>query len=167
MDQAPVQSSDQMSKTAVKADRSIKNFALQPLLQVRLGLYSILLSMFFAIAIAGVLYLNLAKFSAVILQLTGVEEEVRDLLDQYMGPTKVQTVVLLVLYVFVNMVVTIVFTHKLIGPTVAFRRHIRMLKDGKYDYRTTLRKGDAFKEVADDLNNLSVHFSEKAKSSGP
>ena len=65
-----------------KASRSVKNYALQPLLQVKLGLYSILLSLAFALAVAGILYFNLAKFSAIILQLTGVEEEVQDILNQ-------------------------------------------------------------------------------------
>jgi signal transduction histidine kinase len=74
--------------------------------------------------------------------------------------------VLLIFYVLTNMGVTIIFTHKLVGPTVAFRRHIRMLTEGRYDYRTTLRKGDAFQEVADDLNHLSAHLSGKSKSSG-
>jgi hypothetical protein len=147
-------------RSSSKTDRSLRNFILQPFLQVRLGLYSILLSMFFMLAIAGVLYLNLAKFSEIILQLTGVEEEVRDLLNQYTGPTIVQTLVLVFLYGLVNIIVAVVFTHKLVGPTIAFRRHIRMIKEGRYDYRTTLRKGDAFSEVANDLNDLSAHLSE-------
>jgi methyl-accepting chemotaxis protein len=146
-----------------KATRSVKNYALQPLLQVKLGLYSILLSLAFALAVAGILYFNLAKFSAIILQLTGVEEEVQDLLNQYIAPAIIQVVVTAIVYVVVNIVVTILFTHKLIGPTIAFRRHIRMIAEGKLQYRTVLRKGDAFSEVAEDLNNLSALLEKRSK----
>lgn len=158
-----VNSSQSAQPSVGKASRSIKNYALQPLLQVRLGLYSILLSLLFALIIGGILYFNLAKFSAIIVQLTGVEDEVNDLLQQYIAPAKIQVVLALLAYIAVNMVVTILYTHKLIGPTVAFRRHIRMIAEGKFSYRTNLRKGDAFSEVADDLNNLSAQLEQKQK----
>jgi hypothetical protein len=38
-----------------------------------------------------------------------------------------------------------------------------MIAEGKYSYRTNLRKGDAFAEVADDLNNLSTVLEQKLK----
>jgi len=153
----------QDKKAQGKASRSFRNYALQPLLQIKLGLYSILLSLGFALAVSGILYVNLAKFSDIILQLTGVEDEVKDLLNQYIAPAKIQVFATIVIYVVVNMVVTILYTHKLIGPTIAFRRHIRMIADGKLQYRTVLRKGDAFAELADDLNKLSSYLELKAK----
>ena len=148
----------------VKASRSFKNYALQPLLQIKLGLYSILLSLGFALVVSGILYINLAKFSDIILQLTGVEDEVKDLLNQYIAPAKIQVLATIVIYVVINIVVTILYTHKLIGPTIAFRRHVRMIADGKLQYRTVLRKGDAFEELADDLNKLSTFLEKKSKS---
>lgn len=156
--------SQQSSQPVIgKASRSIRNYALQPLLQVKLGLYSILLSFVFALIVAGILYFNLAKFSSIIVQLTGVEEEVNDLLEQYIAPAKIQVLLTLATYVVLNMIGTIFLTHRLIGPTVAFRRHIRMIAEGKLQYRTNLRKGDAFVEVADDLNNLSAILEKKSQ----
>lgn len=156
--------SQQSSQPVIgKASRSIRNYALQPLLQVKLGLYSILLSFVFALIVAGILYFNLAKFSSIIVQLTGVEEEVNDLLEQYIAPAKIQVLLTLATYVVLNMIGTIFLTHRLIGPTVAFRRHIRMIVEGKLQYRTNLRKGDAFVEVADDLNNLSALLEKKSQ----
>ena len=138
-----------------KAKRSIKNYALQPLLQVKLGLYSILLSIAFSIAVSVILYVNLGKFTSIVLELTGVEDEVKDLLIQYMAPAKLQLGFAMFLYILITMVVSIKYTHSLIGPTVAFRRHLRLLAEGNFQYRTKLRPGDAFSEVADDLNKLS------------
>lgn len=146
-----------------KASRSVKNYALQPLLQIKLGLYSVILSSIFALLIVGILYFNLAKFSDIILELTGVKEEVQDLLDQYLSPAIYQIVTSAVLYVLINLVMTIIYTHKLIGPTIAFRRHVRMIAEGKYQYRTVLRKGDAFNELAEDLNKLSSLLEQKSK----
>ena len=154
---------NQGQTAGAKASRSIRNYALQPLLQVKLGLYSILLSLAFAAVISGILYINLAKFSDIILQLTGVEDEVKDLLNQYIAPAKIQVALAVLLYVVVNIVVTILFTHKLIGPTIAFRRHVRMIAEGKLQYRTVLRKCDAFAELADDLNKLSSLLEQNSK----
>jgi len=60
------------------------------------------------------------------------------------------------IYFFITVAVSIFFTHRLVGPTYAFRRHIRELKNGNYGSRVVLRKGDAFQEVAEDLNDLAV-----------
>ena len=151
-------------KAQGKASRSFRNYALQPLLQIKLGLYSILLSLGFALAVCAILYFNLGKFSDIILQLTGVEDEVKDLLTQYIAPAKIQVIAVVVIYILINIAVTVLYTHKLIGPTIAFRRHIRMIADGKLQYRTVLRKGDAFAELADDLNKLSAFLELKSKS---
>ena len=141
--------------------RSLKNYILQPLLQIKLGLYSILLSIAFSLAVSAILYFNLGKFTAIVLELTGVEDEVKDLLIQYLAPAQIQLAAAMVLYILITIVMSIKYTHTLVGPTVAFRRHIRMLAEGKYDYQTRLRDGDAFSEVADDLNNLSKLYASK------
>lgn len=142
-----------------KTNRSVKNYALQPYLQVKLGLYSVVLSLIFSAVIAGILYFHLGKLSEIILELTGVPDEVRDLLHQYVNPAIYQIGATIAVYVVVNIAITILFTHRLIGPTIAFRRHIKMISEGKYQHRTILRKGDSFMELADDLNRLSSQLS--------
>lgn len=138
-----------------KAKRRVRNFLLQPLVQIKLGLYSILLAIGFSAAVAAILWLNLAKFAQIVLQLTDVEDEVYDLLNSYMADTRWWLVLAIVVFLMANILVSIFFTHRLIGPTIAFRRHIRSLAEGRYNARTYLRRGDAFAEVADELNHLS------------
>ena len=147
--------------TMPKTRRSVKNYALQPLLQIKLGLYSVIYSVIFAIAVGFILYFNLAKLTNIIFELTGVEDEVRDVVNQYTAPAKIQLLVVMLMYVGSILVLSVKFTHKLVGPTIAFRRHIRMIADENWDYRTKLRDGDAFTEVADDLNRLSVYLAKK------
>jgi len=138
-----------------KAKRRVRNFLLQPLIQIKLGLYSILLAVGFSVAVGAILWLNLAKFAQIVLQLTDVEDEVYDLLNSYMADTRWWLALAIVAFLVANIMVSIFFTHRLIGPTIAFRRHIRSLAEGRYNARTYLRRGDAFAEVADELNHLS------------
>ncbi len=138
-----------------KSRRSIKNFALQPFLQVKIGLYCLILSMFFALAIGLIVYINMNQFFRVVVELTGAQAEVEGLLLDYLYPVKVQVGVVILLYVVATMLITLRHTHRFVGPTVAFRRHIEMISQNNFKYRTILRDGDAFVEVANDLNRLS------------
>lgn len=141
--------------STAKPKRRVRNFLLQPLLQVKLGLYTILLTVMFAISVAAILYFNLKKFVGVVLQLTDVQDEVTELLNAYMRDTRWYLGLAMALFIFLSVGLSILYTHRLIGPTIAFRRHIRALSEGRYNVRTFLRRGDAFAEVADELNHLS------------
>jgi len=138
-----------------KAKRRVRNFMLQPLLQVKLGLYAIILSLFFAVALAAILYYNFAGLVNSVVLLTDAEEEVRDLFVDYWRGTQLWIYLVFFVYLGATVLVSVLYTHRLVGPTIAFRRHIRSISEGKYFVRTFLRKGDAFLEVADELNRLS------------
>lgn len=138
-----------------KPKRRLRNFMLQPLLQVKIGLYSILLSVFFAIALGAIVYYNFAGLISSIVLLTDAEAEVKDLFMQYWKDTQLWIFLCFAIYLLATVSISVLYTHKLIGPTIAFRRHIRSISEGRYNARTYLRKGDAFSEVADELNHLS------------
>ena len=136
--------------------RKLGNFMLQPLLQIRLGLYSILLSLAFCLALVAIFYINFYKFYDLVLELTDLRAEVNDILKSYIEGLVIWVAVGTGIYFFITVGVSIFFTHRLVGPTYAFRRHIQELKNGNYGTRVVLRKGDAFQEVAEDLNDLAV-----------
>ncbi len=138
-----------------KAKRRVKNFMLQPLLQVKLGIYSILLSTLFALAIAAIMYHNFHDFVGSIITLTDAPEEVTDMFADYWRGTRIWIFLSFAIYLAATVLLSVLYTHKLVGPTIAFRRHIRSITEGRYNARTYLRKGDAFAEVADELNRLS------------
>ena len=146
-----------------KNPRSIRNYALQPYLQVKLGLYTIFLSLMFSLAVMLILYSNLGGLTDVVMQLTGVPDEVNELMAEYIAPAKLQIVLVSLFYIVINICVTVLYTHKLVGPTIAFRRHLQMIADGKLQYRTVLRSGDAFTELAEDLNRLSSQLEKNSK----
>ena len=138
-----------------KAKRRMRNFLLQPLLQVKLGLYAILMSIGFAAALGGIIYHNFAGLVTSIVLLTDAEDEVRELFMDYWHGTQLWIYLVFAVYIIGMVILSVLYMHKLVGPTYAFRRHIRSLAEGRYNARTYLRKGDAFLEVADELNRLS------------
>lgn len=151
---APAQGSAPQ-KPMGKAKRRVKNFLLQPLLQVKLGIYSITLSVLFAGALAAIVYHNFAGLVNSIVLLTDAEDEVRELFMDYWRGTQLWIYLCFFIYLAATVLLSVLYTHKLVGPTIAFRRHIRSIAEGRYNARTYLRKGDAFAEVADELNRLS------------
>ena len=135
--------------------RNLKNFLLQPLIQVKLGLYSISLALVFGVTILAVLYINLFKFYDMVLELTDMREEVVNIFSSYLYSLAGWVLILIIAYIALTIVVSVFYTHKLVGPTYAFRRHIKALADKNYNSRVVLRKADAFIEVAEDLNSLA------------
>lgn len=146
-----------------KVKRRAKNFMLQPLLQVKLGLYTILISIVFAVALAAILYFNFSSLINSIVLMTDAEDEVREIFMTYWKGTQIWIYLAFLAYLALTILVSVLFTHKLVGPTIAFRRHIRMIAEGRYNARTYLRKGDAFSEVAEELNRLSEVMERKSQ----
>jgi methyl-accepting chemotaxis protein len=68
-------------------------------------------------------------------------------------------------YVIVVVTLSVVYMKRMVGPPVAFRRQIEALKNGDYRARVKLRDGDAFEEMARDLNELAglLESSEKRR----
>jgi methyl-accepting chemotaxis protein len=141
--------------------RKLSNFLLQPLLQVRLGLYSIVLSIIFGLGVFTIIYVNFYKFYDLVLELTDLRAEVNEILKSYIQGALGWLLFAFFAYFLVTVAISIFFTHRLVGPTYAFRRHIKELARGNYRSRVTLRKGDAFSEVADDLNELAQSLEQR------
>lgn len=158
-DQQPVMQQGQHPKAPKqgggKAKRKAKNFLLQPLLQVKIGLYAIILSILFSIAMFAILWSNFSGLINSIVLMTDAEDEVREIFMQYWKGTQLWLYLTVAIYLIATVGMSVLYTHKLVGPTIAFRRHIRSIAEGRYNARTYLRKGDAFAEVADELNRLS------------
>ena len=146
--------------------RKLSNYLLQPLLQVKLGLYSIILAMLFVTLMIWMLHANFYRFYDLVLELTDLREEVTIILDSYINQMIVWTAMIAALYLVVTVLASIFFTHRLIGPSYAFRRHIQELSKGNFRSRVNLRKADAFSEVAEDLNHLASVLETNAQRRG-
>jgi hypothetical protein len=75
----------------------------------------------------------------------------------------VSLAIFVVLYSIFGVVLAMVLSHKIVGPTMAIRKFLSDLKEGKYGTQLNLRKGDEFRELERDLNELSIVLKEKLK----
>ena len=151
-----------------KSQRKIRNFLLQPLIQIRIAAWSALASAVFSLAIALVFYFSLRSLAEAFSNVGHLDDETINRTYNMFEGVRLSALGLLLTQVLVSVVVSIVTTHRLVGPTVAFRQQIRALINGKYGQKVILRNNDAFQEVALDLNELSEQLQkESQKKSGP
>ena len=160
MDEPMEQSFEGQSLTPPR--RSWRNYLLKPILQLQLGVYTIGLTVLFSSVLIGVIYLTFERIYELVLDLTPLGAEVIAILNEYICESSGWLAAVVVLYMLANITLTVVFTHKMVGPTVAFRRHIRKLIEGDFSTRLNLRRGDAFVELADELNMLAQKLDESA-----
>lgn len=147
----------------MKPQRQIRNFVLSPSLQLKFSLLPLALSLVFAIAFVVQLVYLYNQYVDLIIDYTEVREQILEIIDGQKSRFYMIVSVYCAIYVIVSTAIAIVMTHRLIGPTIAFRRHIKSLSDGKYDSRITLRKADAFSELAEDLNQLAAKLEAQQK----
>ncbi len=143
--------------------RKLRNYLLRPSLQVQLAAYTICLTFFFASILVAIVAYHFAGLYEIVLSLTDLESEIGSLMHEYLQGVAGYLVVLLLLYMIFVVVLTVVATHALIGPTIAFQRHIKAMIAGDFNSRIKLRKYDAFQEVATDLNQLAESFAQRMR----
>ncbi len=129
-----------------------RKILLKPFLQLQFGLYSVLP---FSVALVYILYTLWIRVRYILLE-TGVDQDALLHVREQGLEASLNVFLALVFFTFCNMLVSTVLTFRLVGPTIAFRRHLRALIAGDYNVRTKLRRNDAFREVARDLNKLSA-----------
>jgi len=136
--------------------RKARNFLLKPGIQLRLTLYVLLLS--FTFALLAVLFGNLyfEQTFVTLLQSTDQSEYVQRILARQTGEFKELALLLLSGYVLLMIVVTVIFTHRLIGPIIPIQRHVKALQEGRFTHRISQRRhDDAFNELVEQLNTLA------------
>ena len=141
--------------------RKIRNFLLLPDYQIKLGLYTIGLAVAFFIAISFIIYHKLGEIVTLIVQLTDIEDEVKDVLINYIADLSWWGLLSIFIYIFANFSLSIIYTHKMIGPSVSLKRHVKSLINKDYQVKTYLRKGEALKDLAEELNKLSEQLNNK------
>lgn len=135
--------------------RRLSNFLLQPILQTRIGAYCIILSFIFTGIIAGIVYFHLGRLFGFIIEMTDAPEEVQTIILSYLASIQTWVYLTLGCYILLVMAISIWYTHRLVGPMVAFKKHFEALQQGNFAHRTNLRKNDAFHEAANELNRAT------------
>ena len=141
--------------------RKTYNLLLKPAFQLKLPLYILLLSMAFLVlgVLFGNLYFQQTYMSA--LATSTQPDYLQDVIARQAQEFKFLSLLLLAVYAALVTVITAIYTHRLIGPTLPIRRHIKALRDGLYSHRVKLRKHDGLQDLADELNALASALEER------
>ncbi len=141
--------------------RKARNMLRRPAYQLKLPVFILLLSM--AFLALGVLFGNL-YFQQTYLSMLATSTQpdyLQDVITQQAHEFKLLSLLLLTVYAALVTVITTIYTHRLIGPTLPIRRHIKALRDGLYSHRVKLRQHDGLQDVADELNALAETLEER------
>jgi len=141
--------------------RKFRNFLLNPDMQLAFAINIIALSAFFVVAIGFVVYFQLGDFIQKVLTVADLDSTTLSQLRADWDATTYWLGLFLGSYVLITLVLCVIYTHRMIGPTIAFKRHIEELLSGRYNSRITLRDGDAFDDVAESLNDLAENLEKK------
>ncbi len=141
--------------------RRLSNFLLQPTLQTGIGFYCIVLSLIFAGVVAAIIYVQFGNLFQFIIEMTDAPEEVQTIIWSNLSSIQNWIYLSLAVYILIVLAISILYTHRLVGPTVAFRRHFEALQAGNFKYRTHLRKNDAFHDLAEYLNQTTDQLGER------
>ena len=143
------------------------NLLLQPALQLKLPAILLIVTLgFVALQVAHTQFAY-GKLFEIVLQEAGRPPFLEDLLREQTGDYIEVTTAFTLLYILVVVALSVAYAHRMIGPMVPIRRQIEALKNGDYSARATLRKRDAFSELADDLNELARMLEEHGKGREP
>ena len=126
------------------------------MMQSKLGLYCVLTSVLFTASILTYGYTSLFGLYEIIVELTDVSNDLSAVIEAKISGFLTFCALLGLLYVVTTVLVSIYYTHRFVGPTVAFKRHIVALRKGEYGSRVVLRKTDAFADMAEELNMLAA-----------
>jgi len=136
-------------------NRKASSFLLKPVLQLKLALYVLLLSLTFVLItlLFGKLYFE--QTYVTLIENTTQAEYVQAVITQQLHNFKILSLQLLAVYTVLVLLLAAVYTHHMIGPMRPIIRHVKALKDGFYSRRVKLRRNDCFQELADELNTLA------------
>jgi methyl-accepting chemotaxis protein len=139
---------------ALNQQRKTANLLLQPAVQLKLPVYFLLITT----AFGGLLAIAISDAYRSFFLTIAAEQPayMEHILRAQTHDLVVVSGVLAIGYLLTVLAVAIVFLHRLVGPTVALRRQVEALKNGDSSARVTLRRNDAFSELADDLNELAA-----------
>ena len=103
------------------------------------------------------LYLLIALESSIqdVLVTGGVSREIRTVLLDHVSNAELNVSAICLLLLMLSVAMGIRLSHRIYGPVVQIRGHIRQLIHGNFASRVKLRDEDHFVEVADDLNLLA------------
>lgn len=143
--------------------RKTKNFLQKPAFQLRLPLFILLLSVAFLLLALALGNLYFEQTFATMMATSSQTEYLQAVISEQTREFRFLSLLLLAVYAALVIVVTVIYTHRLIGPVLPVMRHIKALQEGLYSHRIKLRSHDAFQELAGELNELAAVLEKRCR----
>lgn len=142
-----------------KAKRSYRNYLIEPMAQVRMGLRLMMINVAFVVAMGVVISSGyFAQYSLLVgTNLNGADSPLQAVLNRH----TIALSVIFILFILVLMAAVIVYTHRIYGAVVAIQRTINDLNAGRYEKRCNLRSHDELQDLAASLNDLAQTLQSK------
>ena len=141
--------------------RKIVNWLIKPSIQLRFGLYSNLLTLLLSGACAYFLFVSIEDLSQMLSVYIEKEKNFRGLVNNYLKQTQMTFSISVLCFLILNLILSVVLSHRVVGPIFAIHKQIKTLLKGDFSQRVRLRKDDAFKPLAKDLNQLTELLEKK------
>lgn len=138
--------------------RGIRSWLVDPYLQVRLGLFFIVINLIFAaLTLATFLYYSWDMYVSIAsyYELTSSQSTVA--FEKFKTPVMIFGSLTLA-FVIITLVVSIRYTHRIYGPLVSIHRYLDGLLAGEKPATLKLRESDQLKELAEKLNSLAARL---------
>ena len=138
-----------------KHKRKLSGFFIKPRIQIELIISVVIPTIFFGLATSLVIYFQLGDIFDTLFILSDLDPDTADSLSKDWDMAIIWLIIFIIIYVLMTSVVCLIHSHRMIGPTQAFIRHLKSLIGENYRSRIKLREGDYYQNIADLFNDLS------------
>ena len=137
-----------------KHKRKLRNYLIRPVSQLKIS-GSMAASVFAIVVVLNVMnYFRYLNITEVMTDYYGLNDELREIFLGIRMQLFVTDIISTTFFLIIAIFLWIKFTHPIYGAIVGIKRGIRLLIEGEYERKVTLRKKDEFKDVAALLNEL-------------
>ncbi|MEK6554307.1 MAG: hypothetical protein AABZ31_03625 [Bdellovibrionota bacterium] len=141
--------------------RSIKNFILNPKMQLRISLYFVAFGFGISAFMTFIFFTQVQQIEVLINSISGMPLEQQVEIGRLLN----SLVKISILFFFVFMIASVLYgllvSHRIAGPMYAIMSYIEDLKKGHYDSGRKLRDYDELGPVMDALHELSAQLKNK------
>ncbi|MCY4380892.1 MAG: hypothetical protein OXC40_04920 [Proteobacteria bacterium] len=141
--------------------RKLKNFLLKPRAQLELVINIVTLTIFFGTSASLIIYFQLNDIFNTLYIMSEIDGDTSRTLSNDWNHSITLLVGFIFLYVLTTTVICIIHSHRMIGPTVAFKRQLNAILSCNYKTRIKLRDGDYYQDLAELFNRLSEQLEQK------
>ena len=134
--------------------RRMRNYLIRPVSQLKISGSVAVLMVAIVVGLNVINYLKYSNITRVMSNFYGLNEETREILLGIRMQFLVTDVISTIVISLVIILVWIKMTHRIYGASFAIEKFVRLMIEGKYESKITLRKKDEFRNVADVLNEL-------------